>query len=181
MLSPTESPISAPQTPERSARLVAHNLRRLMARDGMTYEDVITATGLDGRTIRAIVRNNATPQARTLRRLAEGFGVATDELFAPPAGLTPEAFDAATNPVVDRVKSSYPEIFRGWTANEFAELASRFGVGGELTESGAIDEANKMNTKRSVMKQVQVVMETAHADLLTEFVNLLYERVRISE
>jgi len=152
-----------------------------MAHEGMTYEDVIAATGLDARTIRGIVRSNVTPQARTLRRLAEGFATTTDELFAPPAGLTPEAFDAATNPIVDRIKTAHPELFHGWIASEFAELTSRFGVGGELTEEGAIEEARKMNAKRVVIQQARVVMETSHAELLSEFVNVLYERVRITQ
>ena len=77
---------------QRSARLLAHNVRRLMAQLAMTYEDLVDATGLDSRTIRGIVRGAHTPQARTLHKLAEGLGVSTDDLFAPPVGFEPSRF-----------------------------------------------------------------------------------------
>lgn len=173
------SPSRTPNEP--SARLIAHNVRRLMAGAGMTYEDVIAATGLDGRTIRRIVRSHQAPQARTLSRLAEGFGVEADELFAPPPGLTPEAFDAACNPVVEQVKESHPEVFAGWSPAEFAELASRFGVGGELTEAGALETAEQMNAHRAVLQKARVVLESSHAEMLTELVEMLYDRVVLKE
>lgn len=152
-----------------------------MAREAMTYEDVVESTGLDARTIRGIARGDHRPQARTLHRLAEGLGVATDQLFKPPTGISPAAFDAATNPAVERIKATHPDLFANWSADDYAELASRFGIGGQLTEQGTIDAARKMNAKRAVLQRAQVVMETAHADLLTQLINLLYERVQIDE
>src|SRR5262245_49824430 len=51
----TANMISLPSHQERGhAALIATNLRRLMARHGMTYVDVVEATGLDERTIRGL-------------------------------------------------------------------------------------------------------------------------------
>lgn len=145
----------------------------------MTYEDVVVASGLDARTVRGIARGENQPRARTLHKLAEGLGVAADELFTPPTGLSQEAFDAATNPTVGRVRESNPEVFDGWSAEDFAELASRFGVGGELTEPGAIAEAEAMNVKRAVLRRAKVILETGHGKLLSELVDVLYERIQV--
>ena len=83
--------------------------------------------------------------------------------------------------MVDQIQASHPDLFAGWTAEEFAELTSRFGIGGELTEAGALQEAQKMNTTRAVMQRARVVMETPQAELLTELIDLLYERVRVTK
>ena len=45
-------------------RTVAYNLRRHMAREGLKFEDIITATELDDRTIRGVAASStycATP------------------------------------------------------------------------------------------------------------------------
>ena len=66
---------------------VASNLRRLMARLGLTLEQVIAATGLSERTVKAMLAGTSKPHARTLNRLAAGLGVAVDELFQNPSLL----------------------------------------------------------------------------------------------
>lgn len=147
----------------------------------MKYEEVVEATGLDARTVRGIARGDQRPHARTLHKLVEGLGVSTEELFAPPTGLSAAAFDAATNPAVDRVRNSHPAVFDGWAADDFAELASQFGVGGELTDTGALEKAKAINAKREVLRQTKVVLETSRGGLLAEFVQVLYERVCVSE
>lgn len=163
---------SAPQ-------VVAHNVRRLMAKYGMTYDDVVEAAGLDHRTVRGIARGQKNPHARTLKRLADGFGVEVDELFVDAASITAAGFDAATNPVVNQVVESHAEVFDGWTTADFAELASRFGHGGELNEQGALQAAEEMNRKREVVAQVRVILESSDGRLLEDFVELLYERVQV--
>jgi transcriptional regulator with XRE-family HTH domain len=162
-----------------SPQAVAHNVRRLMARHGMTYDDVVEASGLDQRTVRGIARAEKNPHARTLQRLAAGFGVAVDELFIDGACLAVAGFDRATNPMVDQIVESYPELFDGWTTADFAELASRFGHGGGLTEEGALEAAETMNRKREVLARARVILESSDARLLEEFIKLLYERVKV--
>jgi transcriptional regulator with XRE-family HTH domain len=97
----------------------ALNLRRLMARSGMTLEQVVDATGLNERTVKSILSGKNKPHARTLHRLATGLGVETDELFQNPSLLAHRLFDRRTNPLVEDVVSSRPELFTDWTEADF--------------------------------------------------------------
>src|SRR3954453_16022140 len=110
---------------------VAGNLRRIMARDGLTFEDVVAATSLDERTLRSLARGVTHPHARTLHKLAQGLGVSIDELFQPVARTAPRQFDRATNSLVDSCVIQHPKLFRDWSQADFDELYSRFGTGGQ--------------------------------------------------
>jgi transcriptional regulator with XRE-family HTH domain len=164
---------------ENDALALATNVRRLMARDGLTFDDVVTASGLDERTLRAIVRGKSTPHARTLHKLAGGFGVPVDELFRPPGQFGPRQFDRATNTLVQSVITSYHEAFANWSDAEFDELYSRFGTGGQLTETGVLAAAEAMNAKRDLWQRINVILESSEAEFLAEFVEVLYRRTTI--
>lgn len=172
---PAVSPLA--NSPLNPTALVAHNLRRLMARDGLTYEDVVAASGLDSRTIRGVVRGDKQPHAKTVQRLAESLGVETEELFAAPTGMTAEAFDLATNPLVAEQAAACPELFAGWTPADYAELASRFGVGGALTAEGVQQEARRLNHNRELIDRARVVLESDQAEVLGALIEVLYARV----
>jgi len=161
---------------------LATNLRRLMAREGLTYDDVVAGSGLDERTIRGVMQNTQRPHARTLHKLANGLGVLADELFRPPAEQassrqTPAEFDRACNPSVGQVIADHPELFAGWSETDFDELASRFGVGGPLSETGILAAAQAMNRKHQIFRQVAILLETGNAELLCAVVDTLYQRV----
>lgn len=158
------------------AATVALNLRRIMARAALTFEEVVTATDLDERTIRGLARGTTNPHARTINKLAQGLGVAIDELFRPPGQHSPRRFDRATNMLVDGVVSRHAAKFANWTEADFDELYSRFGTGGQLTEDGIVAAAEATNARRDVWRQVSVILESGEAKLLTEFVDMLYRR-----
>ena len=155
------------------------NLRRLMARLDLTVQDVIDRSGLDTRTVKEILRGSKQPQARTIHRLASGLGVASDEFFQDPSLLAHRVFDRQTNPIVDRVIASHPNLFRNWTEADFDELYSRFGTGGPLSVEGTVEAAENMNVNRQIYQRVSVLLESSEASLLSEFVNLLYRRVAV--
>jgi transcriptional regulator with XRE-family HTH domain len=164
-------------TPQnRDAGTVALNLRRLMARDGLTFDDVVAASKLDERTLRSVARGRTNPHARTLHKLAQGLGVSIDELFRSPGQASPRKFDRATNSLVQDVVTRHLSTFENWSDADFDELFSRFGTGGQLTETGVLDAAESMNLKRDVMRRVNVVLESGEAALLTEFIEMLYRR-----
>jgi transcriptional regulator with XRE-family HTH domain len=163
-------------TTHSDATTVAMNLRRLMARAGLTYEEVVVATDLDERTIRGLVRGTTHPHARTLNKLAQGLGVDMDELFRPPGRYSPQRFDRATNTLVDGTVTAHADKFANWSEADFDELYSRFGTGGQLTEEGVLAAAQAMNAKRDVLRQVNLILESSEAALLSEFVELLYRR-----
>lgn len=162
---------------DSQAELVAHNVRRLMARLGLTHAELIEAAGIDERTLRAVLRGSKRPHARTLYRLASGLGVEPDELFAAAGFISRATFDRQTNSTASEVVAQRPELFADWTDGDFAELFSRFGVGGPLTEEGTMEVARQMNDNREVLQQVRVILETADRELLREFVGMLYRRV----
>ncbi|MCI0680528.1 MAG: helix-turn-helix domain-containing protein [Gemmataceae bacterium] len=163
------------------------NLKRLMARFGLTIDEVVQQTGLDERTVKGILGGSIRrPHARTLHRLAVGLGVPADELFQNPALLAHRllghrSFDRQTNPVVDEVTASRPELFEGWTADDFDELYSHFGAGGELTEEGALRTVEAMNRRRDLHRKVAVVLESHEASLLEQMIDVLYRRIVIAE
>jgi transcriptional regulator with XRE-family HTH domain len=167
-------------TDNRDAAIVATNLRRLMAKGALTFDEVVAASGLDERTLRAIVRAKSNPHARTLHKLAAGFGVSVDELFRPPGRSASRQFDRASNSLVQSVVAAHAEVFANWSDAELDELCSRFGTGGQLTETGVLAAAEDMNAKRDVWRQVNVVLESSEAELLAEFVNMLYRRATVS-
>jgi len=162
---------------QAAAHTIATNIRRLMARHGLTYGDVVEATGLDERTIRGLIRGVNKPHARTLHKLAGGLGVAVDELFRPASAAAERSFDRSTNPLVESVVRNHQHAFLAWSDADFDELYSRFGTGGALTEAGVLAAAEAINHKRSLLRQVSVLLESGEADLLADFVKLLYRRV----
>jgi transcriptional regulator with XRE-family HTH domain len=159
----------------------AVNLRRLMARGGMTLAQLVEASGLHERTIKSILNGTTKPHPRTLHRLAAGLGVCTDELFQNPSLLAHRSFDRQTNPAVRDVVDSHPELFEGWTEADFAELYSRFGTGGALTPAGAADAVLAMNEKRAVHRKVALLLETSEAVLLAGLVDLLYQKIVVTD
>lgn len=164
---------------DRSSSVVAHNLRRLMARQDLSHADLVRATGVDDRTLRAVLRGLKRSRPSTLNKLAAGLGVSADELFAPPNGMSAAEFDMATNPIVEQCAAARPELFAGWRPSDFAELASRFGVGGQLTESGVAEAADQMNTQRELLEKAKVVLEGEHGHVLSELIVVLYDRAKL--
>jgi transcriptional regulator with XRE-family HTH domain len=167
---------SRPAEPRQNAQAIAANVRRLMARDGLTFTDVVEMTGLDERTIRGLVRGASNPHARTLHKFVRGLGVSIDELFQPAELLGRQAFDRATNPVVQSVVSQNADLFDAWSEIDFDELYSQFGAGGPLTDEGVVAAAEAINAKRALLRQVSVILETNESELLADFIKLLYRR-----
>ncbi len=157
----------------------ATNLRRLLARRGLTVEDLASASGLDLRTLRGVLNSSKRPHSRTLHRLAAALEVPADELFQDPSLLAHRLFDRRTNPVVEQVVAARPELVRGWGEADFDELYSQFGHGGALTEMGVIETARGMNRRREVVEKVELIMQTAEGELLAEMIEVLYRRIRV--
>lgn len=166
-------------TTQNLGLLYATNLRRLMARFDMTLQDLVEATELDERTLRGLLQGTSQPHTRTLHKLAQGLGVSTDELFHYPHLTEQAQFDRATNGMVAEIMDAKPELFFDWAPADFDELFSRVGIGGKLTEEGALSTVHAMNAHRKTMQQVAVVLESDEADLLQGFVEMLFDRVRI--
>jgi transcriptional regulator with XRE-family HTH domain len=159
------------------AEYTGDNLRRLMAAHGWATNQVAAQTGLDRRTIKAILDGRHKAHPRTIKRLAEGLAVAVDEFFVDPSQLLYRQFDRSTNPVVDEVLARQPELFAGWTRADFEELHSRVGTGGPLTAEGVRHAASRMNLHRETHEKLAVLLESSQADVVRGILDLLYAQV----
>ncbi len=153
----------------------AANLRRLMAREGLTLADLVRRSRLNHRTLKRILAGHR-PQSKTLHRLAASFNVPIEELFQDPALLRHRVFDRRTNPAVEEIVASNPQLFHGWTAAEFDELYSRFGTGGALTPDGTLEAVRAMNRRREILAKVTLLLETSEAGFLESMIELLHRR-----
>jgi transcriptional regulator with XRE-family HTH domain len=156
----------------------AVNLRRLTSQMGLTSHQVAQQTGLDQRTIRAMLDGSNRPHPATLHRLAKGLGVSPDEFFLEPSQLL-YRFNAHTNPAVAEIVESRAELFADWTQSDFEELHSRFGTGGPLTVEGALAAVEQMNRNRSVHEKLALLLQSGQADLVRGIVETMYEKLRV--
>lgn len=156
------------------SNLPGENLRRLLARNGLTIDELASRSGVDVRSIRGILEGTQRAQSRTLHRLAAGLGCSTDELFLPPAALVARQFDRETNPCVTEVIEAQPELFDDWTEADFHELYSRFGAGGALTSEGVLAVAAQMNRNRGIHEKLAALLESSQAEAIAGIVELLY-------
>lgn len=154
--------------------LVSDNLRRLMARQGVSARALSQKTGVDRRTIRGLLTGQKRPHWRTVRRLADGLAVSTDELFLTPVQLLYRRLDRQSNPAVAELISEQPELFVGWTEGDFDELFSRVGSGGPLTRCGALRAVEHMNRNRRTQEQLALLLETSYADVVRRVIESLY-------
>jgi len=152
-----------------------------MARNGMTLRALVSASGLHERTVKAALNGAGKPHARTLHRLAVGLGVSADELFQLPAAARVSSFNRQTNGAVDAIVARQPQRFADWTEADFEELYSNFGTGGALTSDGAEQVIAAIDEKRSVHRKVALLLESSHAELLASFVDLLYQRIAVTQ
>ncbi len=161
---------------------LAVNLRRLIARRGLTIEELASAADVDARTIRGVLLGrNARPHARTLTRLAAGLGVDCDEFFRNLALESQRAFDQHTNPIVEEVIAEQPRLFEDWSSAQLDELYSHFGDGGSLTKEGTLAAAAAINRKREVQQKIALLLESGEADVLIGIVEVLYQKIQVPE
>jgi len=156
------------------------NLQRLMAERGLSVGEVARRTGLDERTVRSLQHGASRPRAQTLHRLAQGLDVRVDEFFVDPREMLFRQFDRATNPAVDELVRSRRELFEGWTADDFDELHSRVGTGGPLTTQGALEVVCQMNRRHTLHEKLDLLLESTHADLIAEMLELMYRKVEVT-
>ena len=97
-----------------------------------------------------------------------------------PSGLTDLAgqFDRQTNWCVQEVCERQPELFADWTQQEWDELFSSFGTGGELNEQGVLQQVSGINQRRTTVYELQVLLETHLAEATRRIIHSLYESVQ---
>ena len=118
----------------------------------------------------------STHVAILMKKRREPFGSPGAVAVLQAAG---RAFDRATNPLVTRVAHERPGLFDGWTADDWDELYSQFGVGGALTEQGVHVAAARINGNRDTVYRLRIVLQTHLADVAAGLIDTLYRQVCI--
>ena len=185
----TRAPIPAQQN-------LAVRLQALRMRKGWNMDRLSEMAGVSRTTVYHLERGDiAKPRASTLYKLAVALRVDPHELSPdaiPPADGNPgwlsdeppretdraAQFDRRTNSCIKAAYQASAAHFAGWAHEDWDELYSTFGVGGPLTEHGVLEIARKINRKRETMHQLQVVLETHHADVAAGLVANLYRLVQ---
>lgn len=96
----------------------------------------------------------------------------TDDVFGP------SPIDRATNPCVTELAGTAPELFSGWHPRDWDQLYSTFGTSGPLTPEGVRTAATRINRRREVTRQLEVLMETHLADVTAELIGTLHRMTR---
>lgn len=88
------------------------------------------------------------------------------------------SFDRQTNWSIQSVCEQNPTLFEHWTDEEWDELFSSFGTGGELNEEGIRKQAEAINARRETLYQLQIVLETHLAQAARGIIRSLYESIQ---
>ena len=86
---------------------LASRLRLLRVQRGLTLQEASDEIGIDRHTLSSIERGTQRPHAPTLKKIAEGYGVAIENLLAQD-DLAEEPVEAPTSPKVEAPTSSEP-------------------------------------------------------------------------
>ena len=177
---------------------LAERVRLCCVRQGRDLGDIARQAGVSRTTLYQILRGRTRrPHVATLHRIAAALNVPAEQLcggevreerpspaeFAGTAMAVREAqrrFDRCTNTLIGEAAGEHPELFAGWCDDEWDELYSTFGVGGQLTPEGVAHAAARINHKRETMQQLQVVLETHLGDVAAQMIGTLFRMVRPS-
>lgn len=166
-----------------------HRLRRLRLQRGWNVEELARQAGVSRTTMYLLeTGKTAMPRAKTLQQIAATLGVEVEELAPEWASALSAHDDEASrsrsydrainkslNGLVDRVFQASPQLFGDWSQADWDELYSTYGVGGALTEEGISAAAEQINRKRTICHQLQVVLETEHAETAARVIQALYQ------
>lgn len=197
----------AEQNQTEQERLLWSRIERYCVENGWTISRLAEESGVSRTTLHQWQqRGRCKPRNTTLFKLAKALSVSpavlkseatgtevrsteslsdTDwrPLWPPLPGELMSAdlqreFDRQTNGTIEDVCRESPELFAGWSEQEWDELFSTFGVGGELNEDGVREQAGFINRKRETLYQVQVLLETHLADAARAVIQSLYDSVQ---
>ncbi len=119
----------------------ATTLRRMMVERDLTLRQVVKATKLHERTVKAILRGKGKPHARTLHALASGLDFDASEFFPMPDNSTAVVVPLADKPILERaaaaLQSEYRDVLLG-TIDLITKHSQAVGVP-ETMESAARD------------------------------------------
>lgn len=160
---------------------LAENLRRVMARLGLSVQDVAQRCALDRRTVLGILDGRKQPHAITIHHLSTGLGVSADEFYLDASRLLYRNLDHRFPPVVSQLVAAKPELFARWSEADFAALYGRVGARDPPTFDGAIAAAEHVNRNREVHQKLAVLLEGTRAELIRGIVEVIYAHLEAGD
>jgi transcriptional regulator with XRE-family HTH domain len=174
---------------EERREVFRRNLVELMRRRKISLKELIQRTNISRHVVNRWVRVGAgKPQWDHLTRLAEVLFLSDPRdlldpnLFTKNAEVIPpknRSVDRHTNPLVEIVSQSRPDLFRPFTDDDWNEIYSLHGTGGPLTEEGTIQAAEHINAKRALRQKFEALLETEHFAPLSAIIEVMYRDCQI--
>lgn len=165
-------------------------VRMACARKGWDLGELAERASISRTTLYHLLEGHTDkPRLATLNRLAESLGIEVDELLGTPSSQTNGTsgnnvdtsaleIDTAANPAVRAVAQERPDLFRDWEPDDWVELRSMFGTGGNLNPGGVVRAAEGINRRRESVRKLRVVLETHLSDVAIGLVDTLYDMVK---
>ena len=171
-------------------------IARLVEERGWNQEEFARITRLNRHTVRQILLPGEHRRLRnaTIGACARALGLTVNELRTlplerllprmneahPANGVAPlrRLYERATQPELVAWMERNPERSQQLSDEEVDELLSLQDVGGALTAFGVEGFVERLERRRRLIQQVQVVAGTEYLDLLEQIVTLLHEKVQ---
>lgn len=150
---------------------VAHNLARLMAERSLSIAETVRRTGVDRRTLRAVLEGTTTPHSRTVQAIAEGLGVSVEEFWIePPRGEPPIPPKRLSAAVADFAEKR-PELFRHWDAADWDELERRLACKSEPPADAIWAAVHDLNHKRRQLQTCAILLEMGDGAAMSQAID----------
>jgi transcriptional regulator with XRE-family HTH domain len=170
-------------------------------------EQLAELAGVSRTTLCRLERGRiARPQPETLGRIAAVFGQPLHELLGTRApadgpgvngkraelplvsgdgvgvysGSRWREVDRTTNPAVETVSRTNPELFVGWARSDWDRLYGTFGVGGALSDEGVRAAAGEINRGKETTRKLLVLLETHLGETAATLIDALYQQVVVA-
>jgi transcriptional regulator with XRE-family HTH domain len=178
---------------------LAGKIARLVEERGWNQEDFARIANLNRHTVREIVKNGGGRRLRnaTVSQCAAALGLHVNELRDLPLERLLPRMHGQTSPISDAgglkrltEQASTPEL-RGWvelnsdraaqlTPDEADELLLLQNGSGSLNRAQIDSRVDLIERRRRLQLRVAAIASSDYADLLEQFVNVLFEKVQPS-
>lgn len=185
------------ETPTIESADLAHKIARLVEERGWNQEEFARIARLNRHTVRQILLEAGSRKLRnaTVSACARALGLSVHELRNLPldrllprmrqsademveTDIVRRFFTEATQPELRAWIERNPERARLLSDEEQEELLALQGDGGPLNRVGVDGFVQRIERKRKLLQQIQILAGTEYLDLLERLVQLMIEKVQ---
>lgn len=171
-------------------RILAARLRK-----GWNLSVLASKAGVSRTTLFQMERGAVpSPRAATLHRLAVALEIPVAQLnpqeqspaewrsngLMPPELSTKTELDRRVNPYVDVLVQQFPQVFAGFTPDDWGELYNSFGNAAAMNEENLLQAATNIAHKRETLRRLSMLLETHLAAAAAAMINGLFDLAHLS-